>query len=275
MCSAFRSLAVACALCATPLMPGSSHARDLRICADPNNLPFSNDKLEGFENKIVAILGQELAVTPTYTWWAQRRGFVRNTLKAGDCDLVPGVPSQMELLRTTAPYYRSSYVFVTRPDGPAIGSLDDPILAKLKLGVQLIGNDGINTPPAHALARRGYVTNVRGYAVYGDYRLPNPPAHIIDAVASGEIDVAVAWGPLAGYFAAAESPELRVTPVLPQTDGSALPMVFDISMGVRSDENKLKDEIDAALARRRGEIDAVLAFYHVPRVGLPQKSSPQ
>jgi mxaJ protein len=275
MCFAFRSLSLICVLAVASWTAQSSHARELRICADPNNLPFSNDKLEGFENKIVAILAEELAAVPTYTWWAQRRGFVRNTLKTGDCDLVPGVPAQMELLRTTTPYYRSTYVFVTRPDGPAIGSLDDPILAKLKLGVQLIGNDGINTPPAHALARRGHVANVRGYPVYGDYRLPNPPAYIIDAVASQEIDVAVVWGPLAGYFAAAEWPELRVTPVLPQADGSALPMVFDISMGVRTDDDKLKSEIDAALARRRGEIDAVLASYHVPRLGLPQKRPQQ
>ena len=275
MCSAFRSLSVLCVLAVAGWSAQPSHARDLRICADPNNLPFSNDKLEGFENKIVAILAEELAAVPTYTWWAQRRGFVRNTLKAGDCDLVPGVPAQMELLRTTMPYYRSTYVFVTRPDGPAIGSLDDPILAKLRLGVQLIGNDGMNTPPAHALARRGHIANVRGYPVYGDYRLPNPPAHIIDAVASQEIDVAVVWGPLAGYFAAAESPELRVTPVLPQADGSALPMVFDISMGVRTADAKLKNEIDGALARRRVEIDAVLASYHVPRVDRAQQSSRQ
>jgi mxaJ protein len=275
MCSAFRSFAFVCVLGGAALTAAPSQARDLRVCADPNNLPFSNDKLEGFENKIIAILAEDLAAVPIYTWWAQRRGFVRNTLKAGDCDLVPGVPTQMELLRTSAPYYRSSYVFVTRPGGPAISSLDDPILAKLKLGVQLIGNDGINTPPAHALARRGYVTNVRGYPVYGDYRLPNPPAHIIGAVASGEIDVAVAWGPLAGYFAAAQSPELRVTPVLPHVDGSALPMAFDISMGVRADDNNLRDEINAVLARRPAEIDAVLSSYHVPRFTTPQQSSSQ
>src|SRR5215217_4133601 len=115
MCSAFRSLALACAFGGAALVADPSEARELRVCADPNNLPFSNDKLEGFENKIVAIVAQELGAVPTYTWWAQRRGFVRNTLKAGDCDLVPGAPSKMELLRTSAPYYRSSYVFVTRP----------------------------------------------------------------------------------------------------------------------------------------------------------------
>src|SRR5215213_9824232 len=103
MCSAFRSLI--CVLAVASWTAQSSHARELRICADPNNLPFSNDKLAGFENKIVAILAEELAAVPTYTWWAQRRGFVRNTLKAGDCDLVPGVPARMELLRTTTPYY--------------------------------------------------------------------------------------------------------------------------------------------------------------------------
>src|SRR5215213_6437468 len=112
MCSAFRSLALACAVGAAALMAGPSEARELRVCADPNNLPFSNDRLEGFENKIVAVVAHELDAAATYTWWAQRRGFLRNTLKSGTCDLVPGTPSKMEMLRTTAPYYRSTYAFV-------------------------------------------------------------------------------------------------------------------------------------------------------------------
>ena len=128
----------------------------LRVCADPNNLPFSNDRGEGFENKIAELIAAELGAELKYTWWAQRRGFVRNTLKAGDCDLWPGVISGFELLATSRPYYRSTYVFVTREDRDLdIASFDDPRLRQLTIGVQMIGNDAMNTPPAHALARRG------------------------------------------------------------------------------------------------------------------------
>ena len=171
-----------------------ANARELRVYADPNNLPFSNAAREGFENKIVDLIAQDLGATVAYTWWAQRRGFVRNTLKAGLCDLVPGTPSNIEMMGTTRPYYRSVYVFVTRADAPAVTSLDDPALRQGKVGVHLIGDDGFNTPPAHALSRRGIVETVRGYSIYGDYAKPNPPARIVEAVASGEIDVAVVWG---------------------------------------------------------------------------------
>ena len=262
MCSAFRKLTILTIL----LLAGTAEARELRVCADPNNLPFSNKRGEGFENRVMEILAQDLGATVTYTWWAQRRGFLRNTLKAGLCDVVPGVPASMETLRTTAPYYRSTYVFVARTDEPAITSLDDVMLREGKVGVQLIGDDGWNTPPAHALARRGIVDNVRGYTVYGDYRLPNPPARIVDAVANGEIDIAIVWGPLGGYFAAREPVALRITPVHPERDGAMLPMVFDIAMGVRKEDEALKQDLERALDHRRTEVDAILAAYGVPRV---------
>jgi mxaJ protein len=245
-----------------------AYGRELRVCADPNNLPFSNAKREGFENKLVELLAQELGATVRYTWWAQRRGFIRNTLNAGLCDVIAGTPVHTDMLRTAAPYYRSSYVFVTRADGPEIASLDDPVLQELRLGVQLIGDDGWNTPPAHALARRGIVGKLRGYSIYGDYRQPNPPARIIEAVAAGEIDVALAWGPLAGYFAPRQTRALRITPVSPQLDGPELPMVFDISVGVRKADQLLCQEIDAALKHRRSEVDRLLASYGVPRVDI-------
>jgi mxaJ protein len=254
----------------TPAAPAS--ARELRVCADPNNLPFSNAAGEGFENRIVALLAKDLGAEVSYTWWAQRRGFVRNTLKSGLCDLIPGIAAGVESVRTTAPYYRSTYVFVTRENGPTVSSFDDPVLRSTTIGVQLVGDDGFNTPPAHALSRRGMVENVRGYPLYGDYSRPNPPARIVDAVASGEVAVAVVWGPLAGYFAKREGAALRLTPVQPQFDGPRLPMVFDISIGVRKEDEALRQEIDAALQRRRSEIAAILAEYGVPRAeaGLVQ-----
>jgi len=244
-------------------------ARELRVCADPNNLPFSNERGEGFENKIAELIADELGVTLSYTWWAQRRGFIRNTLNTGSCDLVTGTTNGIEMLRTTLPYYRSGYTFVTRQDGPKVSSLDDPILHNLRIGIQLVGEDGANPPPAEALARRGIVDNVRGYLVYGDYREQNPAAAIMDAVAKGEIDVAIVWGPVAGYFAGRESVPLKVALVTPQNDGPRVPMVFDINMGVRRDDPTLRDEINAALSKLRPKIDAVLANYGVPRADLP------
>ena len=244
-------------------------ARELRVCADPNNLPFSNERGEGFENKIAELIADELGVTLSYTWWAQRRGFIRNTLNTGSCDLVTGTTNGIEMLRTTLPYYRSGYTFVTRQDGPKVSSLDDPILHNLRIGIQLVGEDGANPPPSEALARRGIVDNVRGYLVYGDYREQNPAAAIMDAVAKGEIDVAIVWGPVAGYFAGRESVPLKVALVTPQNDGPRVPMVFDINMGVRRDDPTLRDEINAALSKLRPKIDAVLANYGVPRADLP------
>jgi mxaJ protein len=244
----------------------SAEARELRVCADPNNLPFSNERGEGLENKLAELIAGELNAELTYLWRAQRRGFFRETLNAGLCDLVPGVMFGMEMLRTTAPYYRSSYVFVTRASDPTPASLDDPALRRLRVGVQLIGDDGANTPPAHALARRGITANVRGYSLYGDYAQPNPPARIIEAVAKGEIDIALAWGPLAGYFAPRQMKPLTITPISPHADGPRLPMVFDIAMGVRRDDLALRDKVNAVLNRRRADVDAILAAYGVPRL---------
>ncbi len=201
----------------------------LRVCADPNNLPFSNRRLEGLENKLARLIAHDLAVPVSYTWWAQRRGFFRNTLKAGLCDVVMGIPSGFEMASPTRPYYRSTYVFVSRANrGDLVRSLDDPALRSLRIGVQLAGDDYANTPPAHALARRGIVSNVVGFTLYGDYARPNPPARIVDAVARGEVDVAVVWGPLAGYFAARSPAPLRIAPVTPSVDRPFLPFVFDI-----------------------------------------------
>lgn len=250
----------------TLLAVGTAEARTLNVCADPNNLPFSNQGGEGFENRIAAVLAEELGVDPHYTWWAQRRGFIRNTLNSGLCDLILGTPTGIEALRTTAPYYRSTYVFVTRADGPRVASLDDPILRTATIGVQLAADSGVNPPPVLALARRDIVNNVRGYSVYGDYREPNPAASIVRAVTTGEVDVAIVWGPLAGYYAAQHPGELRLTPVAPKVDGPYLPMVFDIAMGVRKDDRVFRDEVNSALFRIKPKIDAILAEYGVPRL---------
>jgi mxaJ protein len=155
---------------------------------------------------------------------------------------------------------------VSRADGPAAPrDREDPALRSLRIGVQLVGDDGSNTPPAHALARRGLVEGLRGYHLYGDYARPNPPARIVEAVAAGEVDIAAVWGPLAGYFAPRQAVPLRIAPILPQADGPRLPMVFDIAMGVRREDRALAEEIGAALLRNRPAIEALLAEFGVPR----------
>ncbi|HEV2862353.1 MAG TPA: substrate-binding domain-containing protein [Pyrinomonadaceae bacterium] len=239
----------------------------LRVCADPNNLPFSNERGEGFENKLAEMLAEDLGGRVEYTWWAQRRGFFRNTLRAGACDVVLGVPASFELAATTSPYYRSTYVFVYRKDrGLKVGSFDDEVLRRVKVGVQLVGDDGSNTPPAHALAARGVVENVRGYTLYGDYSRESPPSRIVEAVARGEVDVAVVWGPLAGYYARRQRVPLEVVPVSPQIDLPFLPFVYDISMGVRRGDEDLRLQLEQFLERRRPDIERLLDDYGVPRI---------
>ena len=261
-------LSTCIALALAVLISYPARARELRVCADPNNLPFSNAAGEGFENRIVALLAKDLRATLHYTWWAQRRGMVRNTLNAGECDVIPGIASSSDMTGTTDPYYRSTYVFVSRADRHLadLHDYDDPRLRKLTIGVQLIGDDGANTPPAHALSRRGHVDNLRGFTVYGDYGSPTPQAAIIDAVAKGEVDVAVVWGPTAGWFAAHSDVPLVLAPVTPWLDGPQAPMVFDVSMGVRREDRALRRELDAALERNRDAITKILDAYRVPRV---------
>lgn len=237
----------------------ASEGVPLRFCVDPNNLPFSNDRGEGFEIRVAELVARELKRPAEFVWWAQRRGFVRNALATGLCDAIPGVGTSVDGLLPTLAYYRSSYVFVSR--SPALPrSFDDPVLRRLRIGVQIVGDDYANTPPAHALSRRGIV-NVRGYRVAGNYNQPNAPARIIEAVANGEIDLAVAWGPMAGYFAKRQPVPLYLTRV---RDDLPVPFSFAIGMGVRKRDVRLKNEIDRALERSRSSIAEILTRYGVP-----------
>ncbi len=249
---------------------GTTGARTgvLRVCADPNNLPFSDARGRGFENRIARVLAAELHDTVQYTWWAQRRGFVRNTLKARRCDAVIGAPVGDEQLRTTMPYYRSTYVFVTRRGTPPVRSFDDPRLRRMRVGVHVIGADNNSLPPGVALTRRGIVRNVRGYSIYGDYRQESPPARLVEAVARGDVDVAVVWGPLAGYYARRSRVPLDVTPVAPTpADGPTARMDFAIALGVRRADDSLHVALERALVRRAGAVRRILLEYRVPLVG--------
>jgi mxaJ protein len=237
----------------------------LRVAADPNNLPFSNEKGEGLENRLAELIAADLGLKVEYVWHAQRRGFFRETLKEGDADVVMGVPAHFDRALTTSPYYRSTYVFVTRQtSGIHVSSFDDALLRRVKVGVHLTGED--NPPPAQALGRRNIFANVSGYSLYGNYAEPNPPARIIDAVAHGDIDIAIVWGPLAGYFAKQSAVPLNVNPVSPQIDTPNLPMAFSVSVGVRKRDAALRDQIDQVLHRRQVEVRKLLEEYGVPIV---------
>ncbi len=235
----------------------------LRVCADPNNLPFSNRAREGFENKIAETVGRELNDRVEYTWWPNRRNYPRNTLNAGRCDVIFGLPAGLGAALTTGPYYRSEYVAVYRKDsGLHVRSYDDPALRRVRIGVHLTDFDF--TPPGIALVRRG-IRNLVPFSLYGANGEPNPPSKIIDAVANRDIDVAFVWGPTAGYFAQRARTPLKVSP-LPPRDGS-VPLEFAMVAGVRKGDVERKQEIDAALERSKNQIAAILRQYGVPASG--------
>jgi len=262
------------ALVSGALRAGPQDPKQLRVCADPDNLPFSNERQEGFENRIAQFLAQEMQATLKYTWWPQRRGFLRNTLQARSCDVLIGVPKEYDPVFTTSPYYRTTYVLVFRQDRDrGIRSLDDTVLRHLKIGVNLIGDDYQNPPPAQALAARGVVGNLVGFGTF--YSAEQRPEAIIDAVARGEVDIAIVWGPLAGYFAPRESVPLAIVPLPDSVDRSGLPMAYDIAMGVRrADRAALGQQLNDIIARRQAEIARILEEYHVPMLALPRAAPP-
>jgi len=209
-----------------------------------------------------------LGDTVEYYWWPQRRAWVRHTIGEGKCDLAIGVPASFDPLTTTRPYYRSTYVFVSRADRRyGLRSLDDPRLRTLRIGLHFIGTDYSNPPPAHALGARGIVRNVVGYSIYGNFQDPNPPARLIDAVATGDVDVAIVWGPLAGYFASREPVALAVTPIESAIDArTGVRFDFPIAVGVKKGDTVLRDAIQRVLDRDHAHIEALLTRYGmIPR----------
>jgi mxaJ protein len=245
-----------------------------RVCADPDNMPAADDKLEGFDDKIAALIAKDLGDSVTYSWWPTRRGFIRNTLSASDCDVVFGVPKGYDLVSPTKSYYRSAYVAVTRRDRHLkIISLDDTVLKSLKIGVTQIGDNYTNTPPAQALGTRGINQNVVGFTSF--YNVDHRPGDIIDAVAKGQIDVALAWGPLAGYYAKHSAVPLELT-VLPDTDrATGFPFAYELTLGVRRADRGLRDTLNALIDRHRADIEAILRDYGVPLLPLTTESASQ
>ena len=244
---------------APSVVPVAAQSPSLRVCGDPDNLPYSNQRLEGFENRIAAVVAAELGATPVYAWWPHQRGLVRNTIDAGTCDVIFGVPEGLDFVLWTKPYYRSSYVLAYRSDrGYDLRSLDAPELQELRIGVH------VNTPPEESLARRGLLDNVSTYSLFFDPRGDRDrPRKLLDDLVAGTVDVAVAWGPLAGYAATTSDAPLELVPL---ADEPGVPLSFDISMGVAKGNDALKDRLEAAIDRRQSEILAILEEYGVPVV---------
>ena len=249
------------------MFPLAAQAGTLRVCSEPNNLPFSNRAGEGFENRIAELVARDLGDRLEYAYALQNDRFVKHTLDAHKCDVMMGVSAGMDEVATTRPYYASTYVFVSRKaDKLALSSLGDPRLKRLKIGVHLIGDE--SQPPALALGEEGIVDNVRGYMIYGDFAKPNPPARLIEAVQNKDVDVAAVWGPLAGYFAKRSPVLLDVTPMTGTARFAPLRVRFAIAMGVRKDDAALRSKLDAVIARERGAIRNILVSYGVPLVEM-------
>lgn len=229
----------------------------LRICADPAAVPMSSQDGSGFENKLAEFLGNKLGLPVTYTWFPQGSGFIRQTLRAGVCDLVMGYAQGDEMVLNTNHYYTSAYGIVTRRDSPlaSVDMLEDPALRGNPIGVVA------GTPPATNMARAGLAKDMRGWDLFVDRRVENPVGDMLAQVKSGELAAAVLWGPMAGPLVKQDD-ALQFTPLLKETTGPK--MFYRITMGVRLGEDEWKRELNSLIRRNQDGIDAILRDAGVP-----------
>jgi len=229
----------------------------LKVCADPANLPYSNRNLEGFENKIIALIAQELGLEVRYTWFPQTIGFVRNTLRMRECDLISGITTTSELVQNTNPYYHSAYTMVYRADsGITATQMTDPQLAGRKLGVVA------GTPPANIIAQLGLLGAVKPYHLVADTRLNVPVEQAVNDVATGDIDVAFLWGPLAAFYAKQTEVDIKLVPLVNEDTRTRLS--FRVSMAVRYNETDWKHKVNDVIKGLEPQINSILREYHVP-----------
>ena len=255
------------------LRPGLQKPGVIRVCADPDNMPLSNQKGEGFEQKIAELVAKEWNAKIEYAWWPVRRGFFARALNGRYCDVAIQAPAEFDMAAVTKPYFRSGYVFVTRKDrGLDIKSLADPRLKKLKIGVNILNSDAENTPPAMALSRYGVVGNLTGYPTF--YTDTIRPEDIVTGVAKKDIDVGIVWGPVAGYFAQRSPVPLTLQPLAERDSATDFPFRFNIGMAVRRRDRALRDSLQTVLDRRKPEIQAILKEYGIPMFPIPAAPLP-
>lgn len=266
-----RRLAPGLAVAAMALGPSSADAQqvpelvdnaNLRVCSDPANMPFSNRRQEGFENRIADIIAKELQRPVRYYWLQQGMGFVRNTLGTGLCDLIIGAASGSDLTQHTNPYYASTYVLVVKADGPLAGvtRLEDSALQGRSFGI-IAG-----TPPVDHLQRLGLIAKARSYGLGLDQQDNAATREAIDDLVAGRTDGALLWGPIAGYFAGKAGTPLKVIPLVGESERPLL--AYRITFGIRANETQWKHTLNAAIRKRHAEIEQVLADYAVPRVSI-------
>ncbi|WP_018467500.1 quinoprotein dehydrogenase-associated putative ABC transporter substrate-binding protein [Calidithermus timidus] len=243
---------------------GKAQDWELRACADSNGLPYSNQQQQGFDNRIAEVLAQDLGARLSYEWWPQGASTVQLKLREGSCDVVMSVGEGYQGVLSTIPYYQSSFVLVYREDSPyQIETLDDEVLRQLRIAIETAG-----IPPFQALANRGLSEKAAILeAVDPDDRTRSP---IVEAVARGEVDVAILWGPVAGYFARRQPVKLRVVPISPEFEPPALSMVYPVTIGVRAGDEALRDRLNLTIARRWEQIQGILEEYGVPQIPLPK-----
>ena len=264
------ALRLTCLALVGVVLPGGAGAQDaqgsielidphvFRACADPRNLPFSNEAGEGFENKIAELLAHKLGKSVAYTFYPDATGFIRNTLNAHRCDVVLGIAQGDDMVQPTNPYYRTSYVAAYHKDGPLKGldSLSDPRLKTAKIGIVA------GTPPATVLAENGLLGHIKSYALVVDTRFDSPTHEMMDDLERGEIDVALLWGPIAGYYATKAKTPTAVVPLV--KDQGDTRMVYRIVMGVRHSDQNWKRDLNKLISENQDEIQAILRSYGVP-----------
>jgi quinoprotein dehydrogenase-associated probable ABC transporter substrate-binding protein len=232
--------------------------RVLRVCADPRNLPFSNEKGEGFENKLAELFAEKLQKKLDYMYFPQAAGFVRMTLAAHRCDVIMGFPQGDDLVQGTNPYYRTAYALVAKQGGglDEVATLEDERLKGKRIGVVA------GTPPATNMAANGLMTNAKPYPLMIDTRVDSSATAMIKDLTSGEIDAAVLWGPMAGYYARQANPPLHVTPLVKETTGPRL--VYRIGMGVRPADQNWKRLLNRLIQENQPAINKILLDFGVP-----------
>lgn len=246
-------------------------AKVLRVCADPNNLPFSNEKGEGFENKIAEYLAKKINKELAYAFYPGATGFVRNTLNAHLCDVILGIPQGNDLVQPTNPYYRTTYAIVTRAGSELEGltTLDDPRLKSKQHRIGLVAN----TPPGNILAKEGLMSAVKPYPLMVDTRFDSSSATMIRDLEAGEIDVALLWGPIAGYYVKNAKTKLNLTPIQ-ETAGTR--MAFRVAFGVRHSDQIWKRDLNQFISQNKSELEKILIDYGVPLIdenGAPLKKN--
>jgi mxaJ protein len=249
--------AVLCALGVDGAKSAGSHS--LRVCADPDNMPFSDEKGEGFENKLAELIAQKLDAQLEYTWFAEASGYVPNTVGSNACDLVMGYAQGTGLIEDTNPYYYTSYLLIYRQGDPNLEGVDrlsDPRLKNKRIGLFA------RTPPASILAMHGLVANAKPFETHAGESASKTAMAMIAEIASGELDAGLLWGPVGGYYAQRSSVPLKLVPLVKENAGPST--IYGITMGVRPNEPQWKHKINKVLAENQGDINVILQGYNVP-----------